>query len=652
MGPVLGLIVGGGKGALQGLTNLATAFFGGPMASALAISSSLLSSSPKSPRTSPADRDRLFANIDPRTPRKIVYGRTAMATDIRDQEYTGANDEYFHRFVVCASHKVNSIEEIWFDDELAWTVGGGVQGELTGYLTVAPILEGSSGNAINISARMGTTRRYTGLAYVHFRYKLTGNSKKATSPFAQSIPTRVTIIGNGMELYDPRLDSNRGGSGAHRIDDQSTWAWDDDACRNLALQKLNYLIGYKINGKLAVGKGIPPARIDIQSYADAANDCDETVSLLAGGTEPRYRGDGIFSESDDMGLVINQFKSSMNAITDDAGGQIRVIVLKNDLGSPVAAFDENDILGEVSWKPGPDLGDRFNIVRGTHTDPSDESLYQAIDYPEQAITSTDGIDRTFTVDFPLVQSHTQCQRLAKQRLQRAQFAGMMSFTGQATFWKVLKNDIITLSFPPLGMTAKLFRVVDITIQQDGTVPIVLREEDAAIYAWDKDESPAVVPAASDSYIRSNDPIVKANTLALAGNALANSFTIGLSGNITQADNAATNVRVSIPIHDRQYSAGYGKESVNAGTLDIDYSSSALIFYDDEDLDGGAVTYQFIIPGIGGAVTADAYPSETNPFRHFIAFVTTQDGAGVGGSAGGSGPPGSGGWDGSPGTVIP
>lgn len=508
---VVAIVASAGSLALFGSVVGATVFGVGvgtitAVAGGLALASSLLSPKPKPPAASPADRDRLFANIDPRTPRKIVYGRTAMATDIRDQEFTGTDDEYFHRFLVVASHKVNSIEEIWFDDKLAWTSAGGVQGDYVGYLTVAPILEGTAANAINISSRMGSTRRFTGLAYVHFRYKLTGNDKKSTSPFAQAVPTRVTIIGNAMELYDPRLDSTRGGSGSHRIDDQSTWTWDDDACRNPPLQLLNYLIGYKINDKIAVGKGIPPARIDIQSFATAANACDEAISLAAGGSEPRYRTDGIFSEADALELVLNQYKSSMNAITDDAVGKIRVIVLANDLASPTADFDENDVMTAVEWKPNVDLGDRFNIVRGTHTDPSDEALYQAVDYPEQSLTSPDGIDRILPIDYPMVESSSQCERLAKQRLQRAQFGGMMIFTGGERYQQLVKNDIIRQTFAPLGMTNKLFRVAEISVRQNGTVPLILREEDASIYAWDEDETAAVVAAAPDTYDYTKNPL--------------------------------------------------------------------------------------------------------------------------------------------------
>lgn len=552
-----------------------------------------------------------------------------MATDIRDQEYEGDDDEYLHRFIVVASHKVNSIEEIWFDDKLAWTVGGGVEDEYDGYLDVTPILEGTAGNAINISARMGTTRRYTGLAYVHFKYKLTGNSKNASSPFAASVPSRLTIIGNAMAIYDVRKDSTRGGSGTHRIDDQDTWVWNTDACRNPALQLLNYLIGYKINDKLAVGKGIPPERIDLDSFLTAANACDETVTLALGGSEPRYRTDGIFSEADDMGLVIEQFKSSMNAIADDAGGKIRCIVLVNDLAAPIADFDENDILGKVDWKPNADLSDRFNIVRGTFTDPSDEALYQANEYPEQVLTSPDGIDRTLTVDYPLVESASQCQRLAKQRLQRAQYAGLLSFTGQATWWKVNKNDIIRLTFAPLGMTNKLFRVIDITAQVDGQVPVLLREENEAIYAWDEEDVAAVTPAPIRSYSGANNPIVKAVEAAADRESaiIAVSSQVGLTMTVGETT-------VAISAHTRRYEDG--DVSVTGDTIgSLTSSTTYYFYYDQESRAGGAVTY------VATTTHSDAFTSAANPFRHYAGYARTQDPGGTGGGGGGATPPGGG-----------
>lgn len=169
------------------------------------VGSSLLTRAP-SPKNSPANGDRLRATIDPRAFRKSATGETALNTDIRDEEFTD-NQSFLHRFIVAAAHRVQSIDEIWFDDELAWSTTGGIASKFLGYLGVECYTEGSAANAKNISSRMGSTRRYTGCAWVYLRYKLTGNDKKAESPFAQSVPTRITIRGKGAPFYDPRKDS-------------------------------------------------------------------------------------------------------------------------------------------------------------------------------------------------------------------------------------------------------------------------------------------------------------------------------------------------------------------------------------------------------------------------------------------------------------
>jgi hypothetical protein len=78
--------------------------------------------------------DRLTATLIPTTPRKIIFGHTALDTDVRYQAFTGTNQEYLEMIVCHASHEVHSIDELWLDNELAWN--GSVQGRYVGYLTV------------------------------------------------------------------------------------------------------------------------------------------------------------------------------------------------------------------------------------------------------------------------------------------------------------------------------------------------------------------------------------------------------------------------------------------------------------------------------------------------------------------------------------
>lgn len=454
-------------------------------------------------------RQRLHASLDLRAPRKIVFGETAAAADVRYQTFTGTKQEYLHQVIALASHKVNSIYELWLDNEKAWSSATGVTSKFSGYLTVATMLEGASNGGFAIDANWGTAASLTGCAQLHARYKLTGNTDKAQSPFSGGVTSRVTIRVQGALVYDPRLDSTvSGGAGAHRADTQATWAWSDNGSRNPALQLLWYLLGWEINSKLALGMGLPPARLDLPSFITAANICDESVTMNGGGTEPRYRADGVLSEADDRQAVVEALCACMNAVLRDSGGKLAVHVLKDDLAAPVASFDDDDVLGSMDWQQTPDISTTFNITRGTRTDPSDNALYQPTEYAEVKLTSPDGIDRIDTFDLPLVHSNGQSQRLAKQRLQRGQYQGRLSLNGSSKWWQVSVGDIVQFSHQTFGWSNKLFRLAAQKISRTGETEVLLLEENAAIYAWANDESPAVTAAAPTVYDPANSPIVQ------------------------------------------------------------------------------------------------------------------------------------------------
>jgi hypothetical protein len=505
VGPVIGTAIGVSALVVEGA-----------LALGLAVASNFLIGPAKPKGLSTNPNDRLTASLDPTTPRKIAFGNTALATDVRYQAFTGANQQYLEQIVCCASHTVNSIYELWLDNEKAWDSTAGVASKYSGFLTVDVRTVGTSANGIAIDSTWTSTCTLTGCAYLHLKYLLIHDNGQGgnDSPFASGVTSRMTIRGKGALIYDPRKDSTvAGGSGTQRATDQTTWAWDDNASRNPALQELWYELGWQINGKLAVGKGVPPARIDLASYAVAANHCDETITKSAangGGTEPRYRSDGILSEGDDPGAVRDNLCATMNAVLRDASGKLSITVLVNDLATPKTpygktAFDEDDVIGQIDWDQTPNLSSTFNVVRGRRVDPSDNALYQMADVPEVSLTSVDGISRIDTFDLPLVQSNGQAQRLFKQRLQRNQYQGKLTFTGKPSFWGISLGDVFAFSHVAFGWTGQLFRCAGQKINRMGQVEIVAIQENAAIYAWDNSEAAAVAAATPVVYTQTNDP---------------------------------------------------------------------------------------------------------------------------------------------------
>jgi hypothetical protein len=482
------------------------------------IASVLLTPKPKLPGS---QISRLSVLLDPSAPRKAVFGTTAMPLDMRYHESSGANQEYVDYIIAVAAHKIASINEIWFEEKLAWSSAGGVAATYVGYLTNIDIVtEGNASNYISINggSKWGASRRLTGCAYVHLRIKRTGNVNTQDSPLVNGLPSRVTIIGDGALLYDPRKDSTvPGGSGSHRANDQSTWGayTNADDTDNPALQLLWWLLGWKINNKLSVGCGVPYTRIDMESFITAANICDENVTLAIGGTQKRYRTSGTASDNDGRMEIISNFLASMSATIRDNSGKLMLTVMKNDLADYALILDESDMIGPFDWQQTGGLTDNYNVARGRYVDPSPNSLYQIVDYPEVGFASPDGIDRVMSLELFYIEDGRRAQRIAKQALQRNQYRGTFTTTFNSKALGCQVGDIIWMNLASLGWLNKPFRVISQEIRFDGQVPMSLIEEDASIYAWDSNESAPLTATAPTIYNPLNNPLILAITDAEA-----------------------------------------------------------------------------------------------------------------------------------------
>jgi hypothetical protein len=495
---------------------------------------STIGSALSSPHVASSQTERLTASIDPRAFRKTVLGQTAMATDIRYEEWSGKDQEYCDWIVALASHAADGVEEIWLEQEMAWSATTGVVAKYAGYFSVPNIvLEGSPANAITFaSGKWNQAARLTGCAYLRMQFKVTGNGKKAESPFASSIPSRVTIIGRGAKLYDPRRDSTvPGGSGPMRWDDQSTWRYtaDDGAVigENLALQILRVVLGWRIKNpvtgemRLAVGSGVPGRRLDMASFQVAANLCDEPVNRSAGGTEPRYHGAGVISEGDDPKQTLDMLCAACSGRFRDTGGKLSLVISHNDLAAAAAddGLSDDDVVGAFTWDPDPALEATPNVARGRYVDATSASLYQLIDYPEVRIASLDGQDRIMTLDVGVVESPSQAQRVVRQALQRRQYQRSFSSTFDIRAWKYTVGDVVPFTFAPLSFTRVLFRVASQELGQGGTCDMTLSIEHQQIYAWDASDAPAVLGADPIVYDKGNNPLIlginEAATMATA-----------------------------------------------------------------------------------------------------------------------------------------
>lgn len=449
----------------------------------------------KSASLSNSMADRLSASVVPSAPRKVVFGRTAAGADIRFFETFGSKEDAYAQVIALASHRVNAITQFYVEDKLTW------QGYLTahtdGITSFRAVTEGKPGNGFSVGsgAYWNASSTFTGCAYIALHYKLDNKA------WPQGLPSKITTIVEGCPLYDPRQDGSRGGSGSHRAENQDTWAWRSasgvEIGRNPALALLTYLLGWRINGRLAWGMGVPIESIDLDSFRAYANVCEEQVQTSTGGVVQRYTADGIVSTSDTHETVINAITAAMGStkLTDTAG-QYCLVGGYDDTFAPKIAFDENDLVGGAgtpapySWTPAGPSRETYNIVRGRYANP--DELYQLQDWGEIVTDNlADNIPRTLSLDLGFVNRPETCQRIAKQFVARESITpGFFSATFGPRAYLVQVGSLMTLSLPSQGWNNKLFRVQEQTETHDMIYQLTLREESPQVYAWDKNEAKA------------------------------------------------------------------------------------------------------------------------------------------------------------------
>ncbi len=105
------IFTGGGSLGFLGLTVSKGALIA--MGATLALSG--VAEAALGPSIPKSQLGRLNVSLDPATPRKAVFGTTAMNLDLRYHEASGTNQEYIDYIIAVASHKVKSIDEIKFN---------------------------------------------------------------------------------------------------------------------------------------------------------------------------------------------------------------------------------------------------------------------------------------------------------------------------------------------------------------------------------------------------------------------------------------------------------------------------------------------------------------------------------------------------------
>lgn len=304
---------------------------------------------------------------------------------------------------------------------------------------------------------------------------------------------RVRYEVDGIALYDPRLDTSVGGSGAHRWGQLGTYEF----TRNPVVMIYNILRGIELPDGRIWGGEAGALDLPVTNWMAAMNVCDEAVSLSAGGTEPRYRAGLEVRVSEEPAAVIEELLKACSGQIVETGGVYRIRA--GGVGLPVLSITDDDIIvtEAQSFLPFAPLGETYNGLHASYPEP--EAFYSATDAPPVTNATYEAEDqgRQLIADLSLsaVPYGLQVQRLTDAWIKEERRLRRHRITLPPRAAKLEPLDSIAWTSAANGYSAKVFEVSAVadsflTLNQT----LMIRERDADDYAWDvADQRSVVVP---------------------------------------------------------------------------------------------------------------------------------------------------------------
>lgn len=560
--------------------------------------------------------------------------------EVHDVGYGGtvskvANPYRFLPVVYSCAGPVEELEATQLEYETVAFSGDAATGYYAGFLYRDAQL-GASPEASALAPQWGSAPgwgsdyKLSGFAAIGWSLKFDKKGKI----FAQGLPS-LGAIWKGVKVYDPRLDSTRpGGTGSHRIADESTWAYSD----NPALHALAYAYGRYQNGAKIFGVDLGEDGIDILGVAAWANVCDANGWTLG----------GTIYEPGDKWANLKRICEAGACEPVMSGG-----LLHWHFETPRVALD-TITAADLAGPPAPaqicqPWASRINTFVAKYRSEANQWGYvQATATPVAAFVAEDGETKREERQFDLVLDATQAVQMFLYDGYRRREAGPFIVPCKPRLRAYRPGDALTLAADCKLWPTDLLTIVRKRRVDPAThiVTLELVGETTAKHSAILGSSGAAPPAATlptlaekaAVYAQNSDPAGYGTTL------IQTSYISGLGGNPLASADAGTGASISVAAHNRVYpDRTVAVDAASMGDA-FPFGVARYVYYDDPGREGGAVSY---------VVTADASEaatSDANPDRHFVGSIVTATDGGSGTGGGGGLPPGWGGGGG--GTAIP
>ena len=277
--------------------------------------------------------------------------------------------------------------------------------------------------------------------------------------------------------------------------------------RNPALIMLDYLTNP------TYGRGLSESLIDLSTFADAADTCDETFTQLdlnddqgktiesqlglTGANKYRlYRCDGVVNTDDSTYENTKKILSSMRAYLIFSAGKYKLKIDKFEpdysrqtvLGASQTPttipflFNEDNMIGQWNITLG-DKSNTFNRARYQFYNPqknwATDTQYE--DDPTSRKNEDNGLVLEQNVPFDFVAGASHAKSIARQNLKQSRQQISVGFLANISALENEVGDIVEITHPHTGWTNKQFRLLKMELQEDGNVKVVMMEYNPEVY---------------------------------------------------------------------------------------------------------------------------------------------------------------------------
>jgi len=423
----------------------------------------------------------------------VVYGERLIGGTRILVETSGSDNTYLYIALVLAEGEINDITEIRIDDKaVTWSADladntqvtvnssdSNFYKDSTSLITVEPHYgtDGQSASSLlSTLSSWGSNHKLSGLAYLAIRFKWNQDV------FAGVPKIQAKVQGKKVVTYNSGLV-------AQTASYSTNPAW----C----------LLDYLTNARY--GKGLATSEIDLQSFYDSSQVCVTQVTPYSGGSDINiFDTNTAVDTSSSIISNVREFLKGCRGYLPYSAGKYQLII--ETTGSASITLTEDSIVGGYNLVS-PDKNSKFNRVICSFVNPDRNFQIDEVQFPpidDSGLSSGDQhatmktADGGFLLegrfDFKTITSPYQAEEMAEIILRRSRDALSLSINVAFNSYDLAIGDIVNITHSSLGFSAKPFRVLSMTFNEDFTVGLGLVEHQDAHYTWATKTQATAVPS--------------------------------------------------------------------------------------------------------------------------------------------------------------